>query len=124
MVTKKAAHAQIRRLAVYGDYPRLRDDKVLGELERALISSGNTDERAERIVDAILAEPTREFCPKPGEIQAVARGTANYPVTRSFGCARCREQGHEGFLDAGWVMTPGCKVSQLRLCDCRKAATA
>ncbi len=127
MVTKKAAHAQIKRLAVYGDYRRLRDDKVLEELENALISSGNTDERAERIVDAILAEPEREFCPKPGEIQAVARNTSDRPepATRWEGCSKC-----DG---TGWVIVEiaekrhgllGGATTAAAVCECRKAATA
>jgi len=128
MVTKKFAHAQIRRFAVFGDYPRLRDDKVLGELERALINSGNTDERAERIVDTILAEPGREFCPKPGQIQEVARGTADYPVNKSFGCPTCNDPANlagEGWLDAEvWDQVLGSDVYAVRKCDCRKAVTA
>jgi hypothetical protein len=124
MVTEKAAKAQVKRFAVYGDYPRLREEKVLDELVKALRRSGNTDERAERIVGAILAQPEREFCPKPGEIQAVARETADYPVTRSFGCASCNDPANlagEGFLDA-WMNHPWHgRIYAVRLCDCRKA---
>ena len=126
MVTERTATKQIRRFAVYGDYPRLRDEKVLPELRRALISSGNTDERAERIVDAILAEPEREFCPKPGEIQEVARATSDRPepATRREGCGKC-----DG---TGWVIVEiaekrhgslGGATTAAAVCDCRKAVT-
>ena len=116
MVTEKFAQKQIRRFAVYGDYPRLRDEKVLPELRRALVNSGNTDERAERIVDAILAEPAREFCPKPGEIQAVARETDEYPPKGGLGCPLCR--GTDNLAPPGFIRVSIHGQGTVTMCKC------
>lgn len=122
MVAERVAQQQIKRLAVYGDYERLRDAKVLPELRRALMHSGGTDERAVRVMDRILADADREFCPKPGQIQAAARNTADYPESRGYGCAKCQDP--DNLAPAGFIRVSLYGEGTVRLCDCRKARTA
>ena len=122
MVAEKVAQRQIKRLAVYSDYQRLRDEGVLPELRRALIHSGGTDERAVRVMDRIIADADREFCPKPGQIQAAARDTADYPESRGYGCAKCRDP--ENLAPAGFIRVSLYGQGTVAICACRKARTA
>ena len=127
MVSEETATEQVRRFRVYGDYKRLKAEGVLPELRKALMKSSDNDERVIRIVDAIIDEPNRRFCPMPGEIQAVARNTADYPepMTRQDDCDKC-----DG---TGWrivaIQTPkrgtiGGATTAAEACGCRKVVPA